>query len=163
MASTLTVDNIVGATAANTVHAPGHVIQVVSSNYSTGVNNNTSSYADTGLTATITPKFSSSKVLIVISQALGADRDTTEAGVNLKLVRDTTELQTYTEAIRVETSGGASKSTGLWSITYLDSPATTSATAYKTTCKPQSTGNNGLTRAQWGSTPSTITLMEIAQ
>jgi hypothetical protein len=161
--STLEVKAIQAPTGYDLDMPAGHIVQTVSNTYSTQVNNNTSSYADTGLTGTITPKFATSKVLVIISQALGADRDGTEAGVNLKLLRGSTEIQTYTEAIRVETGSSASKSTGVWSITYLDSPATTSATTYKTTCKPQSTANNGLTRAQWSSTPSTITLMEVAQ
>ena len=51
MASTLTVDNIVGATTANTVHAPGHVIQVVEGTTTTQTQHNTTSYAATAITA----------------------------------------------------------------------------------------------------------------
>ena len=145
------------------VNSRGTVLQVVSTTYSTNVNNATSSYVDTGLSAVITPSSSSNKIFVCISQALGADRDSQEAGVKAKLMRGATEIQDYPEAIRVEAGGvGASKSTGIWSMTYLDSPSTTSATTYKTTCAPQNTANNGLTRSQWGSTSSTITLMEIA-
>ena len=141
----------------------GHILQVVSSTYSTAVNNATSSYADTGLTATITPKFSTSKVLIVISQSLTLDRDTSEGGVSSKLLRGSTEIQDYPRAIYGEGGGSATKNGGLWAVTYLDSPNTTSATTYKTTAKPENTANNAVSRAQWYSTPSTITLMEVAQ
>ncbi len=141
----------------------GHIVQTVSATYSTAVTNATSSYVDTGLTATITPKFSTSKVFVVISQALALDIDSTEGGVASKLLRGSTEIQDYPYAIYGEGGGSSTKNWGLWAISYLDSPATTSATTYKTTTKPTITANNGAVRAQWGSTPSTITLMEVAQ
>ena len=48
-----------------TVHAAGSVIQVVNGLLPTGVANATASYVDTGLTATITPKFATSKILVI--------------------------------------------------------------------------------------------------
>ena len=57
MASTLTVDNIIGATDSSAVHIPGSIIQVedfqrVGSNSITST-----SFVTTGITKTITPKF----------------------------------------------------------------------------------------------------------
>ena len=66
MASIINVDQIAEATSGNGVQIPGHVIQVVqgtSTTYTTLGTNNT--YTDSGLTAAITPKFASSKVLIL--------------------------------------------------------------------------------------------------
>ena len=51
MASTLTVDNIVGATAAGNVHMPGGVVQVVQGTHATTVSISTGTYTFTGLTA----------------------------------------------------------------------------------------------------------------
>ena len=66
MASTLTVDNIVGATAASTVHAPGHVIQVQSVASSAQLTlSTTNTWVATGIQLNITPKFSNSKIYIV--------------------------------------------------------------------------------------------------
>jgi len=65
MASTLTVDNIVGATSASKVHVPGGVVQVVTSQMAaSAVGTTSSSYVTTGLSLTITPKFSNSKIYL---------------------------------------------------------------------------------------------------
>ena len=65
MASTLTVDNIVGATAASKVHIPGGVVQLVSSSMAgSNVTTSSNSYVTTGLSVTITPKFSTSKIYL---------------------------------------------------------------------------------------------------
>ena len=55
--SILKVDTLQPATASS-FHAAGHIIQVVT--LTTGVTNATTTYADTGVTATITPKFATS-------------------------------------------------------------------------------------------------------
>ena len=64
MASTLTVDNIVGATSSSNIHIPGTVVQVLQNSYSTQVTMTQGSWVDIGLSITITPKFSTSKVLV---------------------------------------------------------------------------------------------------
>lgn len=65
MTSRLLVDKIEGKTTANTVEMPsGSVIQVVSSEYSTETSTTSQSFVDSGHNLTITPKFSTSKVLI---------------------------------------------------------------------------------------------------
>jgi len=46
----------------------GSVLQVVNAITSTNVSNSTATMTDTGLTATITPKFSTSKILVLVSQ-----------------------------------------------------------------------------------------------
>jgi flagellar biosynthesis GTPase FlhF len=53
--------------------------------------NATNVYADTGLTATITPSASSSKVLVFVSQA-GVGKETTNTQVALRLMRGATAL-----------------------------------------------------------------------
>jgi len=80
MASTLTVDNIVGATTAGNVHIPDAVVQVVHGTLTgqvavTGNNTGGADYiVDIGLNATITPKFSNSKIKIDVTTFVGADR-----------------------------------------------------------------------------------------
>ena len=75
----------------------------------------------------------------------------------MKLVRDSTDLATF-EQRGADTNTSSTNKVGGCSITYLDSPSTTSATTYKVTI----TGN-GNSYAQVGdSNPThTITLMEI--
>tara|TARA_B100001057_G_scaffold242970_1_gene243279 strand:- start:178 stop:696 length:519 start_codon:yes stop_codon:yes gene_type:complete len=68
MGSTLTVDNIVGATAAANVKLPaGTILQTVTAETGGYVTHNTSTFADTGLQCSITPKYASSHILVVVS------------------------------------------------------------------------------------------------
>ena len=71
--STLTVQNIQGSSSSsNTINvasghvlnAPGHVIQVVSSTLTSTASGTGTSIVDTGLTGTITPTSSSSKIYV---------------------------------------------------------------------------------------------------
>ena len=178
--STLTVQNIQGsASSSNTISVasghkisgvsgaisvPGSIVQVISGITTTYTNVASTTFADTTLTATITPKFSTSKILIIISQNVGSDRDTNSAACSLQLLRDSTVIQTQTYISFIEAGGAsATKSVGPWAVTHLDSPSTTSATTYKTQGKITSTSNNGTARFQWDNGASHITLLEIAQ
>lgn len=61
MASTLTVDNIVGATSSNSIHIPGHVVQVQTySSPSASISTASSSYVSSGLSCGFTPKYNNS-------------------------------------------------------------------------------------------------------
>ena len=71
--STLKVDTIQGKTTAGTVAMPsGSVVQMQTTQVS-GVTTSTSgtSYADTGLTVNITPKFATSKIFVLVTQQIG--------------------------------------------------------------------------------------------
>jgi hypothetical protein len=140
----------------------GSVLQVVNATYSTAASSSSSTYADTGLTATITPKFSTSKILVLVNHN-GCRKDTNNTILQLALFRSSTQIS------GIEGAGGNTNSTavngfGGTGITYLDSPATTSATTYKTQFKSQA--NNATVyindNSTGGSPQSTITLMEIA-
>jgi hypothetical protein len=135
----------------------GNVLQVVNATYSTLATNSTSTFTDTGLTATITPSSTTSKILVLVSQT-GCAKTTNDTYLLLRLVRTATTLITF------ENNGGYNASAtrnyfGSCSTAYLDSPATTSATTYKTTFA--SDGNNADVRVQAGGSSSTITLLEI--
>ena len=65
MASTLTVDNIVGATSASNIHIPGHCVAIYHHTRDPGSQSTTSTtLVETGLTITLTPKYSNSKFLL---------------------------------------------------------------------------------------------------
>lgn len=140
----------------------GNVLQVVNATYASSATNSTSTFADTGLTATITPTSASSKILVLVNQ-VGCYKSTSDTSIGLRLLRGATSILDF------ETAAGGTASTavsavGAASTCYLDSPATTSAVTYKTQFKSQ--GNTALVTVQFflgGTTPSsTITLMEIA-
>ncbi len=64
--SILKVDTINEKTSGNGVAIPGHVIQVVHQPFSTSMNTSSLSFVSTGHSVTITPKSSSSKILISV-------------------------------------------------------------------------------------------------
>ena len=59
---------VAGVPAWATPAGGGKVLQVVAGTTSASASNSTTTYADTGLTATITPSAASSKVLVLVSQ-----------------------------------------------------------------------------------------------
>ena len=135
----------------------GSVLQVVSATTATETSSTTSSYADTGLSASITPTSSSSKILVLVGQRLFCNND---AGVNgglLKLMRDSTDLVL---ADRIGLSDNTGAMDVYFSTAYLDSPETTSSVTYKTRFGRNSV--SGTVFVQLSGARSTITLMEIA-
>ena len=138
----------------------GSVLQVVQGTYATITTSSTSTFIDTGLTATITPKFSTSKILIFASHP-GCDKGAANAGnaMAIRIYRNGGLI-----AYIGEYNGFTNTATTLnfhMSGSYYDSPATTSATTYKTMFASLNS-NAAQVRAQADSVPSTITLMEIA-
>jgi hypothetical protein len=135
------------------------VIQVVSASYSTSTSSSSASYIDTGLTATITPTLNTSKILVLLAQngAYKPDGSTTGA-IGLKLLRAGSDIaQITTNGLYTDTNMMLYGSS--YALTYLDAPATTSATIYKT--QFQRTSGLGNATVQITSSVSTITLLEI--
>jgi hypothetical protein len=136
----------------------GKVLQVVNATYATEFTSSSSTFADTGLTATITPSSASSKVLVLVS-ANGIGKNFVDTAFGGRVLRGATSI------IGFEGGGGNTGSTarnivGGTSVSYLDTPATTSATTYKV--QGQSTDNAATAYMNWrGYGASTITLLEI--
>jgi hypothetical protein len=137
--------------------AQSKVLQVVNATYSTAVSNSTNTPTDTGLTATITPLFSTSKILVLVSQN-GVSKDTNNTYALLRLVRNGSSILAYENQLNYSASSVTASSSS--SICYLDSPASTSALTYKT--QLASGSNNASVSVQASASTSTITLMEIA-
>jgi len=139
----------------------GKVLQVVQGTTTTGMGTTSSTYADTNLTATITPSSSSSKVLVLITQSFSMYAGPTEeVMIKVKLVRGSTDILSYTgDFIKLRTPSGTLTLAGNFPITYLDSPATTSATTYKTQGALNATGSNR--EVTFNNFSSQIVLMEI--
>jgi hypothetical protein len=139
----------------------GSVLQVVSATYATETGSSSSTFIDTGLTATITPTSSTSKILVLVSQN-GCGKQTNDTALRLKLLRGATDILYFSD-IAGRTNTTAANYIGSISASYLDSPATTSATTYKT--QFSSLSGNGIVivqGAQSTAVSSSITLMEIA-
>ena len=161
MGSTLTVDNIQGATSSSAIHIPGHVVQVVHSADATNdINITSASFTHTGLTAQITPKYSNSKILVIVSQqARQLISGTGAMTVDIRLYRDGSAV-TGTNQRRLERSGWNGYVTTFAGFVYEDSPSTTSQIEYKTFAA-RATGD--AVKFQHDDTDGRMTLMEIAQ
>jgi hypothetical protein len=135
----------------------GKVLQVVAATYSTETQSTSNSYADTGLTATITPSSATSKVLVIMTQNGVAKNGDTNVG--LRLVRNSTTIAQI--GVLLLSTSTSLYQEGNGNIAFLDSPATTSATTYKTTFN--SAAGISFTRVQNNSSVSSIILMEIGE
>jgi hypothetical protein len=134
------------------------IVQIVTGSTSTQTGSSSATYADTTLTATITPTLSTSEILVFVTQS-GCQKYSSNTSMGLRLVRGATTI------LQMATSAGGTASTaelnwGTIAATYLDAPATTSATTYKTTFN--STAASTQTTVQHGSPTSTIVLMEVS-
>jgi hypothetical protein len=134
----------------------GSVLQVVQGTSSTNTNTTSTSYVTTNLSASITPKFSTSKILIIVNGTTYAGNigtygyytifRGTVAGTNLNSIGFNVIGASYSD---LEAPAAMS---------YLDSPATTSATTYTVALRAVS----GTVYWAANSALSTIILMEIA-
>jgi hypothetical protein len=136
----------------------GSVLQVVNATYATQTGSSSTTFADTGLTATITPKFSTSKILVLVEQN-GINKQSGNTGVNLQLLRGASVLIGFGNNLAGNTTA-TENSVGGAGVSYLDSPATISATTYKTQFASTAGVAQGI--VQHNGATSTITLMEIA-
>ena len=144
----------------------GKVLQVVNATYATETTVSTTSFTDTGLSASITPSSATSKILVIASQHIFSTKDSGEAGSFLRLVRGATTIFTLNDSggLAVFVKAGVSTNlrvSGFCPVVYLDSPSTTSATTYKLQGAPPSTSLSGTAVYQANSSASSITLMEI--
>ena len=138
----------------------GSVLQIVYAATNTAATSASGTYVDTNLSASITPKFSTSKVLVLVNQVgLRKDNGNVENSIYLRLLRNGIEigqfaaLNMYSPAVSYLIGGSSSAS-------ILDSPGTTSALTYKT--QMRNYVNAGTIGVQWYNDASTIILMEIA-
>jgi hypothetical protein len=114
----------------------GKVLQVVQATSSTATTVASTTMTDSGLSVTITPTLSSSKVLILVSQGLLLKRNSDRAKGGWRLMRGATEIFNGDDGFFILANlGGSTYQTwmqGYYALNYLDTPSTTSATTYKT-------------------------------
>ena len=134
------------------------VLQIVHASTSSPVDNTTNSEVNTGLSATITPSSTTSKVLVLVTQG-GCVKSSGNANswLGIWLYRNATALE---RQLGGYTGFSSDNYFGNMTFNYLDTPATTSAVTYKTTF--YNLANASTVRVQDSSTPSHITLLEIA-
>ena len=141
----------------------GMVIQVISGSTSTETGSTNNTYKDTGLTATITPSSTSSKIAIFMS-VNGIQKETNNAYLDIKAVYNVgggsfTVIAQF--GARVGMTGDSSKNNvGTCAFNHLLSPNTTSAVIVK--AQFRSADNNSGVGVQEASSTSTLMLMEIS-
>jgi hypothetical protein len=136
----------------------GKVLQVVYGSTTTNVNVTNDTFVDSNLTATITPSLASSKVLVLVSQNGCFVNDTSGNGVQLQVFRASTNIGQF--AYYLGYSATATRMGSAASASILDTPATTSATIYKTKVA-NILASGGTISVQHASALSTIILLEI--
>ena len=137
---TITVPSTADGTMLTTTNPKtGNIIQVVHSSYNTATTVTATTYADSGLTATITPSSASNKILVMYSQGFRMNRsgDTaTSATIQLyRTVSSTTTAITDNANYMLYAEFGDTTSQYVYDVLtqhLLDSPNTTSAVTYKT-------------------------------
>ena len=168
MSSELRVDKIV-PTGGVPTGGGGGIIQVVHSTATTGVSQafSTNSFADTGLSASITPKFSTSKILVTGSLSYYVSLSAVGSaewnfaicdGSNNILDGTTADTQGY-RFNQYYVLGGQHP------INFLHSPSTTSAFTYKIRTNAKQANQSGALFTQINSTGNNIsrlTLMEVS-
>ena len=155
-----TGQKIVG-TDSGSIVAPGQVLQTIYSTFNTQTFMASTSTATTGHSATITPKFANSKILV---QHMGTVYN---EGNNLHqyrtVYRGSTNLAASGEGLTLHSAGASSS--GRWSsigFNILDNPATTSAITYTIYFRGNSSSSNSY-YCYGTNYPQTLILQEIAQ
>lgn len=149
-----------GATASG--FGGGKINQVINSTFSTTVFTSSSTFSDLGLSGSITPTSTSSKILVTV-HIQGVGKQTNNTAGEFKLLRGSTDIHPI-NALVGSTGSTAENYTGSVSTTYLDSPSSTSALTYKiqyrSTANSSAVGVNNWWSTSGGSV-STITLIEV--
>lgn len=171
--STFTSGQVLTAAQMNNLRGAFRILQVVSTAKTDTFSTTSTTFVDvTGLTVSITPSSTSSKILVIGYILTGVSGD---IGLSGRLMRDTTAIfigdtasnrprdTFYNAPTALATSGFG------FSPVYLDSPATTSATTYKFQMFVNSgtgyvnrSGNDRDTTLYDGRSASSITVMEIS-
>jgi len=136
---------------------PSKIVQIVYDDHTESKTSATSTYIDTGLTATITPTSASNEIIIMVSHN-GCAKATNNTSCQMRLMRGATQIATMSD-----TGGFTNNSNhnffGNISLDYKDAPATTSATTYKTQFRSES--NNADARVGTNTSLGTMILIEV--
>jgi len=151
------------ATQAKRTYAAGEIVQTVTTNTSSQVDITSSSYIDSNVTATITPKFNNSKILVISQLCWDNPSDGVFAG---KLLRGSLDIkeEVYWGFCNAGPNGGGTSYTVSRNAHYhIDNPTTLSPTVYKWQVKRVSGSSTGYINYDdgTGETDSQIILHEI--
>ena len=122
------------------INTTGTVLQVVSGiTQSQTQNSSTNTYTDMGITLSITPTSSTSKILVITSQAGNTVGDPDK--VSVRLMRNTTELYACMQQVTIGLGTNDHRAI-TYDISYVDSPSTTSSVTYKPQFRKEASGGD---------------------
>ena len=137
----------------------GSVLQVVNATATTGASNSSTTWVTTNFSASITPKFATSKILVRVNGGCFDTLNTAQQGQLTIYRNNATNLGNVTRGLnQFYAAGGRTQFPVAMEV--LDSPATTSSTTYTVYIRSSSTYT-----IEFNQDPiqSSLTLMEIAQ
>ena len=155
MSSELRVDKII-PTSGVPASGGGGIIQIVQNTHNTESSTSSSSYVASGLTLNITPKFSTSKVLVCFNLPLQSGGHNLRAAVGLHRGGSQIYLAQRESLFNNSSSNSSETVSGM----FLDSPATTSAVTYDV--RVRVSGGSGTFYWAVSSTVGTLTAMEVS-
>ncbi|MAW84876.1 MAG: hypothetical protein CL832_10885 [Crocinitomicaceae bacterium] len=154
--SILKVDTINEKTSGNGVAIPGHVIQFLSMRTDGSRSTTSTSLSDTGLTLTITPKSTSSKI-VIFANMYEIFKQGANTSPMFAINRAGTIVGDHQASTQMYTTANEYENV---QIQYVDEPSTTSATEYKIQYK---SSNGNTVYVNGDNTQNHFMLMEIAQ
>ena len=144
------------------LNTTGSMLQVKTGVHSSELNATVGSWVDTGLSLSITPSSTSSKILaLYVVQFRIQGSGSADPGLGFRLLRGSTVIETAGTSYDnyTYTNGGYIDHRGSDTEFFLDSPATTSAVTYKVQCNAY---DAGVVRVQSDGNKSRIMLIEVA-
>jgi hypothetical protein len=136
----------------------GQVIQVVTSTTLANDTTTSNTFVDSSLSASITPSSTSNKIFVIVSSRGGCAVG--DKAPRYAIFRDSTNItgSTSTEGMSIYQQNGQTIQS--LSITYLDSPSTTSSTTYKLRYRAQD-GTSDTNYCNGATGKNSMTLIEI--
>ena len=138
-------------TLASAADNAGKVLQVQNQRLTTEFSTTSGSYEDTGVTKSITPSSTSSKILVIYGSGMNYTSSGTEMAMNC--MRDSTQLNSVIINLDATASSGGS------AFMILDEPNTTSSVTYKVQIRKSN--GSGNVYVSVNNSLTTFTLMEI--
>lgn len=156
--ASFTVGQVLTADQMNGVRGAFRILQVVNATTGTQTASVSATYVNTGLSCSITPQSSSSKIFVLVSGIGFASSAATEMAIRLTRDQPSAPTVLQTNAIALYSSAGAIA--GPYGFTYLDSPSSTSAITYRT--QLARAAGSGTVYDEVNATVTTMTLFEVS-
>lgn len=170
--STMYVNKVQELNVGSGVHIPGHVVQFATSvSHGTAITSASTSLVATGQTATITPKYNNSIIMLYFSASFTTLDNNATGGTGMKFFKSVaggsynvvTSMASSAQTLGfLEYSSNASTyNHSVGTMTVTDSPSTTSPVTYQLYFARLGSSNNASIQRDWGGIH--FHLMEIAQ